>query len=75
METVNVISSSLKSIGYEGTTLEIEFHNGSRYRYYQVPLHVYQGFLNADSYGHFFNKYIVSSYRSRRISNLADNTK
>ncbi len=67
MEQISVKSSSLNSVGYEGTTLEIEFHDGSRYRYYRVPLHVYQGLINAESYGHFFNEYIVNSYRSRKI--------
>ena len=67
MKRTALVSSSLNSVGYEGTTLEIEFHNGSRYRYYHVPPHVYQGLLNAESYGHFFNEYIVNAYRSRRM--------
>lgn len=67
MERIPVTSSSLNSVGHEGTTLEIEFHNGSIYRYYKVPPHVYQGLINTESYGQFFNEYIINSYRSRKM--------
>lgn len=46
-----VSSSRIRSVGWENDTLEIEFHNGAIYQYYNVTLSEYQNFLNAPSLG------------------------
>lgn len=48
-----MVSSSLKSIGFDATEdiLEIEFHHGGVYRYLHVPLNVYKELLSAESKG------------------------
>ena len=48
MKRVAVNSSSLRALGYDldEQALEVEFHNGSLYRYEQVPADVVQA-LNA----------------------------
>lgn len=58
MKRVAVSSRSLRSLGYEPDeqTLEVEFHNGSVYRYEQVPAEVVQALLEADSLGRHFNQ-------------------
>ncbi len=33
MERISVVSSNIKSVGYEKGILEIEFHTGSVYQY------------------------------------------
>ena len=69
MDRTPVVSSNLKSVGYNVDTkiLEIEFHNGSVYQYYGVPLNVYEGLMKAPSHGKFFHVYIRNVYRYRRI--------
>ena len=69
MKRKPVVSSNLKSVGYDLNTriLEIEFHNGSVYQYYEVPSNVYEGLMKAPSHGKFFHAYIRNLYRYRRI--------
>lgn len=46
-----VSSSRIASVGWENDTLEVEFHNGSVYQYYNVSRTEYQDFMNASSLG------------------------
>jgi len=64
-----VISSSLRSVGYDGTslTLEIEFHNGSIYHYFQVPPAVHLALLFAQSKGHFFDTRVKYNYAWEKV--------
>jgi len=45
------------SVGYDFETrvLEIEFIDGAIYQYFDVPEEIYQGLLNAESKGRYFN--------------------
>lgn len=58
MKRVAVSSRSLRSLGYDvdEQALEVEFHNGSVYRYEGVPAEVVQALLEADSLGRYFNQ-------------------
>ena len=48
--------------------LEVEFHNGSQYRYEHVPAEAVQALLEADSLGRHFNQvFKPQHYRYRRI--------
>jgi hypothetical protein len=47
--------------------LEVEFHNGGRYHYYDVPQHVALGFEQADSKGQFLAASIKGHYRYSRV--------
>jgi hypothetical protein len=60
MERTAVTSSNIASIGYDpaSQTVEVEFHEGGVFQYYEVPQEVYDDFLAADSKGKFFNQYI-----------------
>lgn len=64
-----VESSSLSSIGYRADrcVLEIEFVNGSVYRYEAVDTEVYARFAAADSKGRFFNAEIRPRFRFERV--------
>jgi hypothetical protein len=42
--------------------LELEFRNGERYLYFQVPPPHYQNLLDADSKGAFFNRHIRNCF-------------
>ena len=48
--------------------LEIEFHSGERYLYFQVPPLCYQQFLQADSKGSFFNRQIRNRFPFQHLS-------
>ncbi|UOO89101.1 KTSC domain-containing protein [Vitreoscilla massiliensis] len=62
-----VASSNLRSVGFEGGTLEIEFHSGSVYQYFNVPESVYLGLLRASSKGRYHHTCIKGVYRYKRI--------
>ena len=61
-------SSSIAGFGYneDNQTLTVEFKNGTRYNYYDVPSHVYENMKNAPSYGKFLNSEIKGAYRYAR---------
>ena len=62
-------SSNLASAGYddESQTLEIEFHSGGTYQYFDVPRTIYDGLLSADSAGRFFHQQIRGIFRYARV--------
>jgi hypothetical protein len=64
MERIQVESSNIASIGYapHTETLEIEFLHGGLYQYYDVPKHVYDELMAADSHGRYFNAYVKPTY-------------
>ena len=69
MERVRVTSSSIASAGYsaEGSTLEIEYQNGSVYQYFAVPKSLFDSLLESDSKGAFVRARILGHYPYRRI--------
>ncbi|MNL83952.1 hypothetical protein D3C87_2117540 [compost metagenome] len=69
MLRAGVTSSSMLSVGYEtgSMTLEIEFHHGQVYQYYDVPENIHSDLLAAESHGRFFNAYFRKNYRFRRV--------
>lgn len=62
-----VSSSDIRSVGYENSILEIEFHRGGIYQYSSVPLNVYQELMNAESHGQYFHRYIKNKYHTTKI--------
>lgn len=60
MQRQNVVSSNIKSIGYDSIRpiLEVEFKTGLIYQYFGVPQHLYQGLMQASSHGEYFDTYI-----------------
>ncbi len=70
MNRVSVSSSNIAQIGYspESSTLEILFHTGSVYQYFNVPASVYSALMNAYSKGTYFAQSIKNSYRYIQVS-------
>jgi len=66
---VPVESSSVASIGYavEVGTMEIEFRSGAVYRYFDVPLEIYGGFLVAESKGGYFIRAVKGQFGYAKI--------
>ncbi|OGI29987.1 MAG: hypothetical protein A2287_04355 [Candidatus Melainabacteria bacterium RIFOXYA12_FULL_32_12] len=62
MNRTSVNSSNIRSIGYEGMILEIEFHNNTVYQYFHIPEIIYKNLMAAtDSHGQYFDEHIKKS--------------
>ena len=55
-----VASSSIAAVGYDEATrtLEIEFHNGRIYQFFDIPPQMAVALRAAPSHGAYFNKYL-----------------
>ncbi len=69
MNRTPVVSSSVASVGYDPKTqtLEVEFHNGTLYQYFDVPQGVYDALMTAESKGSFLNSSIKGVYRYAKL--------
>lgn len=69
MQRTRVDSSLLASVGYDrdAEVLEVEFVDGRRYRYFDVPPTRVEELLRADSAGRYFNAAIRDRYRYARL--------
>lgn len=47
-----VNSSRIATVGWENNVLQVEFHRGAVYNYYNVTHEEYLAFINAPSLGH-----------------------
>ena len=65
-----VDSSSLRSVGYDAATLtlEVEFRNGSVYRYVNVPTELWASFRRAPSMGKFFQEHVRDQFETMRVA-------
>jgi hypothetical protein len=61
-------SSNIAGFGYDGAScvLTVEFKNGSKYDYYDVPNHVYESMKVATSKGQFLAHSIKGNFRYAR---------
>lgn len=69
MKRKHVDSSNIESIGYDSKsqTIEIEFLNGTIYQYFDVPQHIYEELINADSHGKYLAANIKGHYRYSKV--------
>lgn len=67
MKRKEVVSSVIKSIGFNSGVLEIEFRNGGIYRYWHVPKKVYIELMKAESIGKYYHKNIRGVYPKTKI--------
>lgn len=60
IDMIPVDSSNIAAIGYSDALriLQVDFLTGSRYRYFDVPSQVFQGFLVAPSKGQYLNQVV-----------------
>lgn len=65
-----VESSSLRSIGYDRATftLEVQFSNGSVYRYASVPDDLWAQLRSSESKGKFFHDRVRDQFEATRVS-------
>ena len=57
-------SSMISAFGYDEAEgiLEVAFHRTGVYRYYDVPLHVFEGLRDASSQGRYMRSHIIDMY-------------
>ncbi len=60
-------SSNLKSVGYDGSALEIEFKSGVVWRYADVSPEDHKRLLEAESKGSFFSAAIKPKYKGVKV--------
>ena len=60
---IPVDSSAIRAVGYDGSTLTVEFHTGRVYDHPNVPYYVYIGLMQAGSKGGYYSRYIRGKYR------------
>jgi hypothetical protein len=66
-----VQSSMMTSIRYkhDARVLDITFTSGKTYRYLEVPVEIYEGFLDAESKGEFFSDSIKDEFNFAEVRN------
>jgi hypothetical protein len=69
MEREYVESSNLKSVGYDpnNAILEVEFHNGAIWQYYDVLESTYYEMKSAASIGKYFNSNIKGQHSEGQV--------
>jgi hypothetical protein len=73
MPSVPLQSTLLAAAQYDSERqhLTVEFRDGGRYRFLQVPSHCYQQLLQAASKGRYFNRNIRNCLPYQRLSQLS----
>jgi len=63
-------SSNIASVGYDKQKmiLEVEFHNGAIYQYFNVPEKVYTELINAPSHGAYFFNEVKDGFSYNKIN-------
>lgn len=51
MKHISVSSSRISSVGWENDVMEVQFHDGVIYQYYNVSKQEYLDFMNSSSLG------------------------
>jgi len=69
MNRVNLKSSFLKSVGFDGGArmLEVEFASGEVWQFASVPMAVYAELVRAPSKGTYFEHFISDRYVHKRV--------
>ena len=70
-----VSSSNIRSIGYvsKSQTLEIEFHSGGIYQYFNVPESIYNALIATSSHGSYFHRHIKVQYQWTKYDRVIKN--
>lgn len=64
-------SSNIKSVSYDedSKNMIVEFRNGLKYSYEDVPEHMFEGLVNSPSAGKFFAYNIRLNFKCSRLNN------
>lgn len=69
MKRESVSSSNVAEVGYDGAsrTLEVLFHNGATYQYFDVPPQIFDELLRSSSVGQYLNSNVKGYFRYARV--------
>ena len=69
MDMKPVASSNIQAVGYDESseTMRVQFTNGSVYEYRNIPIVVYNDFMQASSLGAYLNRNIRNSYPYEKV--------
>lgn len=69
MKMISVESSMIASAGYDkkSKTLQVLFHTGNLYEYYEVEPEIFQELLDAPSKGHYMLNHIIDCYAYTKV--------
>lgn len=69
MDRVPVTSTVIATIAYDppSQTLEVEFHTGRIYQYFDVTSTTHRALMTADSVGRYYNRYIRNRFPVREV--------
>lgn len=69
MERTHVASSNIESVGYDKSNmiLEVEFHNGGIYQYFNVPKKVYIELIKAPSHESYFMHEVKDKFKYQKV--------
>ena len=62
VEMIRVDSSFIRAVGYDGRNLYVEISGRGTYTHPNVPYYHFEGLINADSTGGYYNHYIRGKY-------------
>jgi hypothetical protein len=65
MDMICVSSSAIAAIGYDPATMQmkVRFVQYDTHDFCKVPVHIFQGLLNASSKGNYYNDHIRGRYQ------------
>ena len=63
MSMIPVRSSAIRAVGFDGSTLRVEFRSGRVYDHPHVPESVYRGLMSASSKGWYYSRNIRGKYK------------
>ena len=66
---MQVVSSNINAIDYDGTDLIVEYKSGTKYKYKNVPTELFESLKNAESKGRFINSEIKGKFDYERLLN------
>lgn len=67
MQLIPVESSNIKAIGHEGSTMRVQYANGTEYDFQGVTAEMFDNFMEAESKGRFFGKNIRGKFTSTKV--------
>lgn len=67
MQMIPVESSNIKALGHEGTTMRLQYTNGTEYDFEGVSAEVFNNFMESESKGRFFHKNIKGKFTSKKV--------
>ena len=69
MDRQNVQSSNIVSIGFDEDSeiLQVEFKGGVVYEYFDVPEHIHEELMAAESVGSYFARVVKGNYSFNKV--------